>query len=77
MKLHEYIMNFININKSLIRQYFSKIIVNYYDDEENCLTIEESISDLIYGRNNFAIDISEMDDISIRTMNNAIYVDVN
>ena len=76
MTLHEYIMNFFNINKSLIKQYFSKIIVNYYDDESEVLVIEETISDLIAGRDNFAIDISDMDDISIRTSNNTIYIDV-
>ena len=59
MLLHEKIKERLNIADCLISTYYSNITVRYYD-EESSITIKESISDLINGTNNFAIDVSNM-----------------
>lgn len=61
LQLHETIKNQLNLADCLISAYYNQQVeVNYYNEDGSCMSIKESINDLINGRNNFAIDVSDM-----------------
>lgn len=58
--LHEAVKEQLNIDNCLISTYYKRVDVEYYNEDDTYMGIQESISDLINGSNNFAIDVSDM-----------------
>lgn len=60
MQLHEKIKNQLNLADCLISAYYNEVKVSYYNEDGSSMVLKESISDLVNGRNNFSIDVSDM-----------------
>ena len=76
MLLHEEIKEQLNIDNCLISTYYNRVDVEYYNEDGTHLDIQESISDLINGLNNFAIDVSDMNVTVTHKTRNIMRVEV-